>query len=72
MRGDIGAVFGLEGVGGGGEWRFGFFLKRVGIGGAIGFISLDFLKELLNVFGFVLEEVHWVKYYKQLVSFSQH
>jgi hypothetical protein len=43
VRGEVGAVFGMEGFGGGGEWRFVFFFKSVGIGGAIGFVGLDLL-----------------------------
>jgi hypothetical protein len=58
VRGEIGAVFGMEGFWGGGDWRFMFFFESVGIGGAIGFIGLDFLKKLLDVFGFVFEEMH--------------
>ena len=58
VRGEVGAIFGMEGFGGGGERRFVFFLKSVGIGGAIGFVGLDFFKELFDVFGFVFEEMH--------------
>ena len=58
VRGEIGAVFGMKGFGRGGKWRFMFFFYCVGIGGAIGFIGLDFLKKLLDIFGFVFEEMH--------------
>lgn len=34
------------------------FIEGVAAGGAVGFVGLDLIKELFDVFGFVLEQVH--------------